>query len=383
MFVKLFTGLPGAGKTAQLVAAMLKSQQDEPHRPLFAMGINGLAEGIATSLSMDQLHEWWELPPGSIICIDECQEEGLMPKDRGNPSTWVQRIAKVRHHGMTFMLTTQHPQNMSAYVRRLVDQHVHTANKFGTSVIARYTWGRCMDDPEKGSVQKAGVEDLGTLPKEVFDLYKSSSLHTRKRRIPRKVYMLVALVVIGVAAAVTTPFLLKRASEKNVASMTGQGVADAGAKGKPDAQDRAKLDDDLRTKDYPKWLAPRVEGQPWTAPAFDHLAVQAQPRIFCVANEDGGCHCRTEQGTKYTVKDSMCRVMVQEGGVYNPFQPPADLARGSGEQSASPPPDKPQAPPVGSTAMGATAPGSGSWNRRVGQAVYTPPELSKVSDVGG
>jgi zona occludens toxin len=115
MPVKLFTGLPGAGKTASLVAEMKRLAKDEPHRPIFQMGINGLKDGIAIELTMEQLHNWREeLPPGSIICIDECQEEHLMPKDLGKPARWVQAITKVRHDGIDFLLTTQHPQNMSA-----------------------------------------------------------------------------------------------------------------------------------------------------------------------------------------------------------------------------------------------------------------------------
>lgn len=380
MFVKLFTGLPGAGKTAQLVAAMVKMQRDEPGRPLFAMGINGLAEGIATPLTMDMLHSWWELPSGSILCIDECQESHLMPLDGGRVPEWVQRIAKVRHHGMTFMLTTQHPKNMSAYVRRLVDQHVHTVNKFGTSVIARYTWGRCMDEPEKGSVQKAAVEDIGTLPKEVFELYKSSSLHTRKRRIPRKVYMFVALALTAVAAIVAAPILIKRAHDRSQLAVT-QGVAEDGHSSPKvnDHQDVASADESLRSTDYPKWLRPRVDGQPWTAPAFDHLQVRAEPRIYCVANEDGGCHCRTEQGTRYAVAVDMCRTMVREGGVYNPFQEPEDMAR---EERKQRPEARSGLPPT-PAAEGQTDRVTGAWNRMVGTAVYTPPEQTVVSAIGG
>src|ERR1700735_4149615 len=99
MPVKLFTGLPGAGKTACLVAEIIHLRETQPDRPIYARGINGLAPGLAEQLSDELLHKWWELPPGSIICIDECQEPGLMPQDKGQPSAWVQRITKVRHEG--------------------------------------------------------------------------------------------------------------------------------------------------------------------------------------------------------------------------------------------------------------------------------------------
>lgn len=37
-----------------------------------------------------------------------------------------------------------------------------------------------------------------------------------------------------------------------------------------------------------------------------------------IITENGGCHCRTEQGTRYVVEANLCRRMVYEGGPYNP-----------------------------------------------------------------
>jgi hypothetical protein len=373
MFVKLFTGLPGAGKTAQLVAEILRFQKEEPLRPRFQIGINGLKDGLADELTLEQLHRWWELPTGSVIFIDEAQEDHLMPKSGKTPD-WIRQMSKVRHYGMTFCLTTQKPVYVSAYVLGLVDQHVHTVNKFGTSMIAKYTWGRCIEEPEKPFQQKSAVEGIGTLPKEVFELYKSSSLHTRKRRIPRKVYMMVGLIVLAVCAIVATPILLKRAADRNKASIVGTASSGSDSQVKPDADRRKAVDEDLRSANYAKWLAPRVEGQPWTAPAFDQLQVQSQPRIYCVANEDGGCHCRTEQGTRYEVKPEMCRVMVQEGGVYNPFQPPSEQP----QQRQ----DEPHRSEVASAPSSSAVSGGGRFRAGAGAPAYTPPELTTVSEVG-
>lgn len=368
MPVKLFSGLPGAGKTANLVAELLRLQKLEPDRPVFAMGINGLKEGIAIDLTMEQLERWWEeLPQGAIIAIDECQEDHLMPKDRGNPAAWVQKITKVRHFGMDFLLTTQHPQNMSAYVRRLVDQHVHSVRKFNTKLVERYTWGRCMDDPEKGGAQKSATKTVGTLPAEVFDLYKSASLHTMKKRIPAKVYMFVALVVMAVGAIGGAMYWIPRMNKKPDPAAASGGVPGQAAK---------VVEVDLRKTDYVKWMTPRVAGVPWSAPAFDGQAVKAQPKLYCIADDTGKCLCNTEQGTRYTVDVNVCRRMVAEGGVYNPFLNGEDADRGNADK-AQPAPGKPQAPPAAGPAL-ATAGGSAPFNREVGSN-YTPPELTTVS----
>lgn len=361
--ITLFTGKPGAGKTAQLVAEILKMQKEEEGRPIFALGINGLRADLAAELTMDQLHRWWELPPGSIVCIDECQEEHLMPRDRGTPAEWVQRLAKVRHHGMSFLLTTQHPANMSSFVRRLIGRHVHTVRKFQTGVVQRFEWEGCADDPESRAARKQATETVGTLPKEVFDLYKSSQLHTMKKRLPAKVYMFVVAALVAVAAAIAVPFVLKHAQQKNVDMIHGGG--ESVTPSTQVAASREAADLLLRQNDPGKWMTPRVEGMPWTAPMFDGLSVTAHPRLFCIAAEDG-CICNTEQGTRYAVAQATCRV-IATNGVYDPFRDPQREERREADRR----PDQAQPPAGGRTSAAIGVPGPQA--DRATAAPYTPP----------
>jgi zona occludens toxin len=314
MPVKLFTGLPGAGKTACLVAEILELREKQPDRPIYQRGINGLAPGLAEELTDEQLHNWWTLAPGAIICIDECQEQGLMPQDKGQPAHWVQRITKVRHEGMDFLLTTQHPNNMSAYVRRLVDHHVHAVRKFNTQVVSRYMWGRCMDTPEKPSSQKAATATTGMLPKGVFDLYKSASMHTMKKRVPFKVYVLFGCLLAAVCIAVAAPYVYRHLHESVTGVKDGGGGAAIATGGKAEST--------LRSTDYAKWVTPRVEGLPWTAPAYDERQAVAKPAVYCIAVDDGRCSCISEQGTTLIVKRDQCR-LIAANGVYNPFLEPS------------------------------------------------------------
>ncbi|RUL78767.1 zonular occludens toxin domain-containing protein [Dyella choica] len=386
MPIALFTGLPGAGKTAQLVAEIVRLLEAEPGRPIFAFGINGLKEGLAIPLTEEMLHKWWELPPGSIICIDECQENGsnpeqpisLMPKDRGLPAAWVQKITKVRHYGMDFLLTTQDPANMSAYVRRLVDKHVHTVRKFGTQVIQRFTWGRCIDDPYNRKELKQAVQDVAVLPKQVFELYKSSQLHTMKRRVPLRVYLLPLIVVGGLAAAAAAFVIVQHMRAANIKAVSSAGGSVAASS--TEARSASPQADLLRHTDVVKWMTPRVSGLPWTAPMFDKLEVQAQPRLYCVAVDDGRCTCNTEQGTRYDLPLKQCRLVVQNG-VYNPFIPPAPADAGSREkqddadqrgrrEAASPPAGHAEAAPLDDGALASEA-----WKASPIQSAYVPPEL--------
>lgn len=377
MRLALFTGLPGAGKTAQLVAEIVRLTEAEPGRPIYAMGINGLKEGLAIPLTMEMLENWWEvLPPGSIIALDECQEEHLMPKDRGNPAKWVQMLAKHRHFACDFLLTTQDPCNMSAFVRRLVGEHVHTVRKFGTSIIQRYKWGRCIDDPYSRREQKQAVQDVGTLPSKVFELYKSSQLHTVKRRIPLKVYLFALAGVVVVGALISIPFMLKRFKDQSTHAVTASVAPGSAVTPRPGAESES-----LRHTNMPKWMKPRIDGVPWSAPMFDDLKVQAQPRLFCVAVDDGRCTCNTEQGTHYDVGLKQCRLIVQNG-LYNPFVAPAspDKAPESRAVDADQPTRREAAsPPAGSAASASLSEqvaSVGEWKQSPMQASYVPPEIA-------
>jgi hypothetical protein len=377
MPVTLFTGLPGAGKTATLVKTIVELRAKEPGRPIFQLGINGLKDELAIPLTEEQLHKWWELPPGSIICIDECQEDGsnpdqpdsLMPKDRGAPAAWVQRITKVRHHGMDFLLTTQNPSNMSAYVRRLVDRHVHSVVR-AKGIRQTYEWQRCIDDPDNRREKKNAQMSFASVPKEVFDLYKSSQLHTMKVRTPRKFYYMLALLLVAIGLAIAIPYRLHKATHE-----VGKMAPSAGAMSEAGAEA-------MRQHDYAKWAQPRVAGIPWTAPAFDGLKVAAHPRMFCIAVDDGRCSCLTEQGTKLDTPVKVCRG-VAAAGIYDPFLEPPDDGhqsrtgdeRPQRREAALPPAAKGAAPVVG--AAGPVMSGDDGGSRATARA-YVPPQMTRA-----
>jgi len=174
---------------------------------------------------------------------------------------------------------------------------------------------------------------------------------------------------------VAVPVMIKRAQDRNIASIQGKaGIAPGDASGKGVA-----VDQQLRVTDYGKWMTPRVPGAPWTAPAFDGAAVKAEPRLFCIADDTGKCICNTEQGTRYKIDLGQCRAIVSDGGLYNPFEEPKREQVQPGSQERAPP-VKPQAPPERAFADVGTG-GPGAYSRGVGASSYTPPELSKVGAV--
>lgn len=318
MPIKLFTGQTGAGKSALMVSEILKFREREPDRPVYVCNLEDASAKLGTVLAVDQLPNWLDLPSNSLICIDECNEEGIFPPDSGKPALWVAKLIKNRRQGVDFWITTVHPSLMSPYVRKLVAEHVHNVRKFKSDVIVRHQWPRCMDKCETDGTQKTAITTVGTLPKHAFAEYTSAKAHTIKRSIPFKAMMLPACAFLAIAALCIVPYMLKRLHQHAATAVTGADVQPSHAQ--PFGGSSVSPDASLRSTDFAKWMAPRIAGLPWTAPMFDDLKVQAIPRLFCVAIEDGRCFCNTEQGTRYDVPVLRCRQIVASG-VYNPFQP--------------------------------------------------------------
>jgi hypothetical protein len=78
----------------------------------------------------------------------------------------------------------------------------------------------------------------------------------------------------------------------------------------------------VTAEEYALRFSPRIEGQPWTAPAYDHLNVPEQPpRVYCMSSGVDGsdsCTCITDQGTRYLMPLARCRLIARHGQ-YEPF----------------------------------------------------------------
>ena len=181
----------------------------------------------------------------------------------------------------------------------------------------------------------------------------------------------VRLVEVGIGAIVATPILIKRARDKNVASISTIAHPADGA---------VAVDASMRQKDYVKWVTPRIPSMPWTAPAYDAATVQVQPRVFCIAADDGQTRCITEQGTDYDLPAADAR-QIAAHGVYNPFLRPAEDRRRDVEKAQ--PDGKPQARPgepsqrpdvLAASGGGAVGPQSEPLPQSVMRADYVPPQ---------
>lgn len=305
----LTTGANGTGKTL-FTLKEVRERQLKDNRPVYHNGRFTLTpEGEAFGWQQIDFKDWQSCPDGAIFLIDECHND--MPKlSSGAPvPDHVKALGEHRRRGFDFYLITQHPQNISTFVRKLLGApgwHRHLKRQFGAGLVSQLQWDYVNDSCEKPGASRDGVVTMRPFPKEVYAWYSSAVLHTGKKSIPRPVLILAAcLVVIPV---------LGYMGYRSLMNQTGADKAAPGAV-KPGmvAQDVPRL---VKTReDWLRERVPRVEGLPATAPVYDKVTepTDAPYPAACIESKRDGCKCYTQQATLMTVAADLCRMIVQRG----------------------------------------------------------------------
>jgi len=303
--ITLFTGMPGAGKTASMVDHLASLPGD---RPIYSDGLNGF-KLPHTVCDATKWHD--ELPDGAILVIDEVQR---VWRPRGSAAKVPDSVAALethRHRGIDVFITTQSPRLMDANVRGLVSRHVHIRD---TGVLGRYwyEWPECNEAVLwKTCINKKRI----SLPKKSFDLYKSASIHTVPvRGVPRAlIYGGIALLLFFMLA-IGVYFVLNKTNPAVVSPVPVAVVPGALSAPvlpvRPSSSDPAPFDTTT--------LIPRVTNQPESAPAYDHLrVVVAMPLVSGAICMGAVCRCMTQQGTDAGLSSDECRTWLK----HRPFNP--------------------------------------------------------------
>jgi zona occludens toxin len=208
--ITLITGTPGAGKTAYAVSELEKLLKSTP-RPVYVMGIPELtldhnpANEVAEWTRRERVPEdptleeaYFTFPDGSLVIVDEAQKVYRPRGTSAKVPDHVSAFERHRHLGLDFWLITQNPALLDLNVRKLVGKHIHLRASWSGRQL--YEWPEC-SNVESRSVRALAASRSYRLPKRVFGLYKSASLHVEhKRRVPVQVYVLA--VVLAVAAVI-------------------------------------------------------------------------------------------------------------------------------------------------------------------------------------
>lgn len=361
----LISGQPGNGKTLRAMSMALefyeqnqqqvKEGKAQPRR--FFTNIAGatVEEGADAFPWMERLpdhNDWTQLPDGSFVIYDEAHSDGntqglerygkLFPstgKPGESDDPRIRAMSTHRHRGFDLVFVTQWPNKIHHQVRTLIGSHTHMNRSFGMQRAGVLTWSRVQSDPYDEKVRDKAEEEIWAYPKTLYSRYRSATLHTasHKFKVPKKVWQALSVtiaLVFGVwmiyAFIIKPPPVPKKVDQGAGALPAAGALAPLGA-GVPAARP-------LTREEYIERHKPRIEYQPWSAPAFDDRSVQSQPELYCMASgtteQDTTCTCVTEQGTKAKISIPVCVAIARDGPAYNPYRAPRQEAESHRDDSA-------------------------------------------------
>jgi len=355
----LFTGVPGSGKTLNVVS-MLAKRKDFKNRPLYIDGIPDLKiphEEIPEGESIQTWPKW--APDGAIIVVDECQRI-FRPRPSGSKvPDYVAELETHRHRGLDFLLITQHPRLLDVHLRGLIEHHTHFG-KTNLGLRRKLEWSTGgAKEPESRANIKEALVSVYKLDKSVYGLYKSAEEHTKIRTKRSKVLYLipVSIALLGGGLYAFSSYwsdlnkpieqaqkVLPQAADQSGQRATNEPTPQAPTNGQytnqvPPTVSAEPPKPHLSEEDY----QPRIAERPETAPMYDGMnkAVRAMPYPVACIKVENRCTCYTEQGTKIAeIGKQTCLNYVKDGLPFNPYK--TQTAERSTPTQTAYAPDSPQ-----------------------------------------
>lgn len=341
MPITLVTGKPGAGKTLWTIGEVRALAQRE-NRIVYHDGIPELR--VPGWLPLPDPLKWYELPHGSIILIDECQRIWRQRHSRSVVPEYSARLETHRHQGFDLFLLTQDPSLVDPHLRALVGRHVHVQRKFGMHQSMLWEWPDCKEKPL--SYLKLAQSRLYQFDQSIFSLYKSADLHTVKRRLPSRVYIALALVILLPLMILAAGWYWYRNAFMPMAKKGSETAAKAAGlnpasppKGQAFSSPTAAVAAPVAASPVDPLILYAIEREP-LIPDLPHTAPRYQPLLparsaptpeFCLATVDR-CTCYTSQITKIAMDPALCRSFA-EGRNFRDWIPPAAPAARSASAS--------------------------------------------------
>jgi len=317
--ITLFTGMPGAGKTAAMIDLLRELSKD---RPLFVHFDPAerlrpeqklLSETLLLPHTPVNAASWHEqVPDGGILVIDEAQ--GCW-RPRGPASKVPECIAALethRHAGVDIFLTTQAPRLIDANVRGLVGRHVHIRD---TGWLGRW-WYEWPETNESLTWKSCPVKKRYKLPRKVFELYRSASVHTIPVRMTPKTLFVLGLLLLFLTLLIwRIVSSINKHTEEPAKPVSAPAVqSQTQAQRQPQQHDQAQQQSVDERVDF----FPRLSDRPWTAPAYDQLRhVVRMPVISSAICINDDCRCYHGRERLLDVSSDACLHWAK----YRPFNP--------------------------------------------------------------
>lgn len=187
--ITLITAVPGSGKTLFSIGEILKYQ--EQGRQVYT-NIDGLQIAGVRPVPDD----WRDTPDGSVCIYDEAQQLYPNPATKGSSADpRVSGLETHRHTGHDLIFITQAPTLIHHHIRKLVGKHYHLFRPAGLQGANLYTWDFTCESPNDRREQERADHTFFKFNSKHYELYKSATVHTHKRRIPRKILILLGIII--------------------------------------------------------------------------------------------------------------------------------------------------------------------------------------------
>lgn len=371
--ITLITAIPGSFKTTRAVWWIKQAIKDG--EMVYVCNLNGLK--VPGVMPWEDPTKWRDLPPGSVLVIDEAQTF-FRARRGGEPPKYITDMETIRHQGVRLILITQRVSYLDSHLRGLVGLHEHMMRDDGDPYATIVRANTCIENTDELVKRKTSAHydhEKWTPDPALFADFQSAQVHTVKRVIKTKykrgALMLGAAVLLfgGVFYSVFSSGASK-AHEEGDPALTAALPLSGGVNASRESN--AKEKPPLTPSEYLERLVPRMAEAPYSAPIFDGREALSQPDLYCMASEDaqGGqssCTCLTEQGTRYEIDALSCVSIARHGGSYNPFKAPSVA-------TAAPKPVDAAQPPVGPPVGIKGDPGT-VGTARLGEVWGKPPNL--------
>jgi hypothetical protein len=337
MAINLITGLPGSAKTLYTLFTVearriadnkalydkwVEAGSDEenpPHqRNVYYYNIPLYRHKLPSWIKLEKPDDWVDCPNGHIFVFDECQEAFEPLNNSEKRPKYYTELSKHRHRGHDMYFMTQHPTYVDTYVRKNTEEHTHIMRTWGAQTCVLHVWKGVKDNCDK--TRKDSQQTRFTYPKHVYEWYRSSFLHTYKRKIPKQVfYILFAIVAIAGCVYGVVNYFNKKidiTKAENAKTATSQALGSVPVV-------KASFD--------PADYVPRISDLPHTAPRYDDLTQPSvAPRIVGCMVYQSRCKCMTQQGTYHISSMQFCLATI-ENGLFQDFED----SGGSGSSKSS------------------------------------------------
>lgn len=358
------TGKPGHGKTLNSIREVDQKAFKES-RPVYFHNINGLKPELlkAQWYSFDNPYLWFDLPPNSIIVVDEAQGWFGARDPRNRPPEHITRFETMRHAGHEVHLITQDPRYIDVHLRRLCNSHIHYWRVFKSTRLLRFESESVIEKVEfKSSFKDADKRTL-KLDSKYFSVYTSSNAdHHFAPKLPLKFFLAVGVILAA-------GFLVYRAVDRvNAESVTADVDSSPASPlpSEPEKKDgllggildvKTSSRSTITREEYAALHTPRIPDLPSSAPIYDELTKpKTYPKLSCFMSSDPSyiernsrryrvvttssrsyiCECFTQQGSRHETSFSFCKSVV-ENGFFDPAKPdPSAIPSHSGGSSVRP-----------------------------------------------